>query len=45
MVIGENLWEHELVEENENVVVEADQDPWGGGRRIGQDEIVNSWDN
>ena len=45
MVIGENPWEHEPVEENESVVVEGDQDPWGGGRRIGQDGIVSSWDN
>ena len=44
MVIGENPWEHELVEENESVVAEGDQDPWGGGR-IGQDGIVSSWDN
>ena len=45
MVIGENPWEHEAVEENESIVVEGDQDPWGGGRRIGQDGIVSSWDN
>ena len=45
MVISENLWEHVLVEENENVVLDVGQDPLGEGRRSDQDGIViSSWD-
>ena len=45
MVIGENLWELEHVEENESGVVNDDQNPWGEGRRSGPDGSVGSWDD
>ena len=37
MVINENQEERELVEENENVVVDGCQDPWGEDHKNDQD--------